>query len=103
MLRYIMTFSVMEGRLQLARKIIDKYFDHLHRNGPGGMRSQCYFSDDNERQFVHIKNFKKESAANHHFRTQPFKEYIEDLSSICEDPPLSFSRLEREQTFESIY
>lgn len=97
-----MSFSVMEGRQHLARKIIEKYFDQLHRQGPGGMRSQCYSSNDDDRHFVHIKSFKREAAANHHFRTQPFKEYIEQLSSICEGL-LSFSKLEREQMFESIY
>jgi len=102
MLRYIMSFSVMQGRQQLARKIIDKYFAQLHKQGPGGMRSQCYFTNDNECHFVHIKSFKRESAANHHFRTQHFREYIEQLSAICEGP-LFFSKLERQQMFESIY
>ena len=97
-----MSFSVMQGRQHAARKIIDKYFDQLHKHGPGGMRSQCYFSNNNDCYFVHIKSFKRESAANHHFRSQPFKEYIEQLSSICEGP-LFFSRLERQQMFESIY
>jgi quinol monooxygenase YgiN len=102
MVRYIMSFSVPMGREQTAQKVINLYFDALQKHGPGGMRSQCYADHDKEGNFVHIKSFKKESVANHHFRSATFREYIQQLASLCGSPP-SFSRLHQQQTFESIY
>lgn len=91
-----------EGRQQTAQKIIDLYFDALQKNGPGGMRSQCYADYNDDRSFVHIKSFKRESVANHHFKSGTFREYVQQLSTLCGSIP-SFSRLEQQQTFESIY
>ncbi|HUR66861.1 MAG TPA: hypothetical protein VMZ03_10995 [Chitinophagaceae bacterium] len=102
MVRYLMSFSVPPGGQQNAQKIIDSYFDDLYRNGPGGMRSQCYASNDDDCNFVHIKSFKKESVANQHFRSATFREYIQQLGSLCGNLPC-FSRLMQQQTFESIY
>jgi hypothetical protein len=98
-----MSFSVPEGSQRSVQKVIDAYFDALQKNGPAGMRSQCYASNDDECQFVHIKGFKRESVANQHFRSHAFKEYIQKLSALCHDQQLSFSRLEPQHTFESIY
>jgi quinol monooxygenase YgiN len=102
MVRYIMSFSVPEGREQTAQKVIDSYFNELQKQGPGGMRSQCYADYDKEGKFVHIKSFKKESVANHHFKSFVFREYLQQLASVCGQTP-SFSRLQQQQTFESIY
>lgn len=102
MVRYIMSFSVQEGREQTAQKVIARYFDALYKNGPGGMRSQCYADHDKDGNYVHIKSFKKESVANHHFRSATFREYIDQLASLCGATP-SFIRLQQEKTFESIY
>ena len=74
MVRYIMSFSVPEGREHTAQKVIDGYFNELQKHGPGGMRSQCYADHDKDCNFVHIKSFKKESVANHHFRSAVFRE-----------------------------
>ena len=101
MVRYIMSFNVPDGRQQSVQKVIDHYFDALHKQGPGGMRSQCYAEND-ENRFVHLKSFKKESVANHHFRSAVFRDYIEKLSVLCGSRP-GFSRLHQQQTFESIY
>jgi len=97
-----MSFSVPEGREQTAQKVIDSYFYALQKHGPGGMRSQCYANYDQDGNFVHIKSFKKESVANHHFRSAVFREYIEQLAILCGIKPC-FSRLQQQQTFESIY
>lgn len=102
MIRYIISFTVLQGRQPAAEKIITAYFERLQKHGPGGMRSQCYVDYDNALQYVQITSFKRESAANHHFRSQPFREYIEQLSAVCDSPPV-LQRLERQQTFESIY
>jgi quinol monooxygenase YgiN len=102
MVRYLMSFSVPEGRKETAQRIIDDYFENLYQNGPGGMRSQCYANQDNECSFVHIKSFKKESVANQHFRSPSFRDYINQLATICGMRP-EFSRLQQQQTFESIY
>ncbi|MEO6611484.1 MAG: hypothetical protein ABIT05_05105 [Chitinophagaceae bacterium] len=102
MVRYVMSFSVPKGRQETAQKVIDHYFDALCKTGPGGMRSQCYADYNNECSFVHIKSFKKESVANQHFKSGTFREYIQQLASLCGDMP-SFSRLLQQQTFESIY
>lgn len=102
MVRYIMSFTVPQGRRQSAQKIIDSYFESLHKHGPGGMRSQCYADDDNDGIFIHIKSFKKESVANHHFRSASFRAYIEQLALLCGAAP-GFSRLHQQRTFESIY
>ena len=102
MVRYIMSFSVPEGREQTAQKVIDSYFNALQKQGPGGMRSQCYADYDKDGIFVHIKSFKKESVANHHFKSFVFREYIQQLATLCGNRP-SFSRLQQKQTFESIY
>jgi quinol monooxygenase YgiN len=102
MVRYIMSFSVPEGRQQSALKVISNYFNALHKNGPAGMRSQCYATTEDDTGFVHIKSFKKESVANHHFRSEIFKEYIRQLSAICQIVP-AFLRLQQQETFESIY
>lgn len=102
MVRYFMSFSVPEGREQTAQKIIDHYFDGLNKHGPGGMRSQCYATNDNECSFVHIKSFKRESIANQHFKSGNFREYVQQLASLCGNMPF-FSRLNQQQTFESIY
>jgi len=97
-----MSFSVPESREQTAQKVISHYFDALHKHGPGGMRSQCYADYDEEGKFVHIKSFKKESVANHHFRSAVFREYVQKLTELCGSQP-SFSRLQQWETFESIY
>ncbi len=102
MVRYIMSFTAAEGRQDSVQKVIDTYFDALHKQGPGGMRSQCYAENDDESNFVHIKSFKKESVANHHFKSAIFRDYIEKLAVLCNGRP-GFSRLHQQQTFESIY
>ncbi len=102
MVRYVMSFTVPPDRQRSAQKVIDQYFDALYKHGPGGMRSQCYADYDNECNFVHIKSFKKESVANQHFKSGTFREYVQQLASLCGRTP-SFSRLQQQQTFESIY
>ena len=102
MIRYIMSFAVPSGQQLTAQKIIDSYFEDLDKQGPGGMRSQCYSDNNNECQFVHLKSFRKESVANHHFKSSVFRNYVQQLEKICNDR-LSFSRLHQEQSFESIY
>lgn len=102
MVRYVMFFTVPQGRQQSAQKVIDLYFNALYKHGPGGMRSQCYAEYNNACNFVHIKSFKRESVANHHFKSGTFKEYVQQLASLS-GSTASFSRLEQQQTFESIY
>ena len=97
-----MSFTVPGGRQEAAQKIIDDYFEALYLHGPGGMRSQCYASNNNECSFVHIKSFKRESIANQHFRSPTFLKYVQQLGSLCGSVP-SFTRLTQQQTFESIY
>jgi len=97
-----MSFAVPSGQQLTAQKIIDSYFEDLDKQGPGGMRSQCYSDNNNECQFVHLKSFRKESVANHHFKSSVFRNYVQQLEKICNDR-LSFSRLHQEQSFESIY
>src|SRR5687768_5100547 len=103
MLRYIMSFTVPKEKQATAQKIIDSYFNSLVTQGPAGMRSQCYATNDEECRFVHIKGFKKESVANQHFRSFPFKEYLRKISEIATGQSPIFSKLEQKQTFESIY
>lgn len=102
MVRYIMSFAVPQGRELTAQKIIDRYFNSLHQHGPGGMRSQCYADYDNDGVYIHIKSFKKESIANHHFRSATFREYIQQIALLCGNIP-TVTRLHQQQTFESIY
>lgn len=102
MVRYIMSFTVPQGREQSVQKVIDRYFESLHKHGPGGMRSQCYADYDNEGIFIHIKSFKKESIANHHFRSATFRDYLHQLAALCGNMP-SVTRLHQQKTFESIY
>ena len=102
MVRYIMSFSVPPDRQQHALDIIGHYFDALQRNGPGGMRSQCYATQEDDCQFVHIKSFRKESVAHQHFRSSLFREYAQQLARLCGQQP-RFNRLTQQQTFESIY
>lgn len=102
MVRYIMSFTVPEDRQQSVQKVIDHYFDALHKQGPGGMRSQCYADNDDECSFVHLKSFKKESVANHHFKSAVFRDYVEKLAALCGSRPI-VARLQQQQTFESIY
>jgi hypothetical protein len=97
-----MTFTIPATQVAKAASIIRIYFSALEKQGPGGMRSQCYAADTYQKNFVHIKSFKKESVANQHFRSLIFKEYISGLASICGEVP-QFSRLQQQQTFESIY
>jgi hypothetical protein len=97
-----MSFSVPEGRQQSAQQIIDAYFKKLYQHGPGGMRSQCYATNEDDCNFVHIKSFKRESTANQHFRSTAFREYIRRLGDLCGAIP-SISRLLQQRTFESIY
>ncbi len=102
MVRYIMSFSVPPGRQEKILDIIADYFDALQRNGPAGMRSQCYATHEDDCHFIHIKSFRKESVAHQHFRSAIFREYTKRLEAICGNIP-SFSRLQQQQTFESIY
>lgn len=102
MVRYIMSFAVPQGRELTAQKIIDRYFNSLHQHGPGGMRSQCYADYDNDGVYIHIKSFKKESIANHHFRSATFREYIQQIALLSGNIP-TVTRLHQQQTFESIY
>ncbi|HRX94156.1 MAG TPA: hypothetical protein P5158_08575 [Chitinophagaceae bacterium] len=102
MVRYLMQFNVQGHDQSAAQEIIDEYFNLLQKEGPAGMRSQCYADNENDCRFVHIKSFKKESVANRHFRSAIFKKYIEQLKVLCEQQPFFF-RLQQQQTFESIY
>lgn len=102
MVRYLMSFTVERDQQLNAQKIIDQYFDTLTKQGPGGMRSQCYADYNDECRFVHIKSFKRESVANHHFKSSTFRDYVNKLATVCGEIP-SFCRLEQQQTFESIY
>lgn len=102
MVRYIMFYTVPKGRQSSAQQIISSYYQMLYRQGPGGMRSQCDATNEDECRLVHIKSFKKESVANHHFRSATFREYLLKIAAISGSPP-TFSRLIQKQTFESIY
>jgi quinol monooxygenase YgiN len=97
-----MSFAVPPGRQQFAQKVIDSYFEDLYKHGPGGMRSQCYSDNNDDCSFVHIKSFKRESVANHHFKSSGFRSYMQQLEALCQSRPI-FSRLHQEQSFESIY
>lgn len=97
-----MSFHIPESQWGKAEKIINSYFDALEKNGPGGMRSQCYEANNGDNNFVHIKSFKKEAVANHHFRSAIFREYLQKLTAIS-GKDISFSKLYQQQTFESIY
>ena len=97
-----MSFSVPEGRQQAAQEIIDAYFEALYTSGPAGMRSQCYSDNNNSCSFIHIKSFKKEAVANHHFKSFIFRNYLQQIAALIENRP-TFSRLHQEQSFESIY
>lgn len=102
MIRYVMSCTVPDGRQDSLKEIVDNYFDDLHKQGPGGMRSQCYADDNDDCTIIHIKSFKKESIANHHFKSALFRGYIENLELLCGKRP-GFLRLHPQQTFESIY
>ena len=102
MVRYYMAFTVPVDQLPAAQKIIDRYFENLGREGPAGMRSQCYANNEDDCSFIHIKSFRKESVANQHFRSPIFRDYVSQLSTMCGTTP-SFARLQQQQTFESIY
>ena len=102
MVRYIMSFSVPAGMQEKAQQIIDEYFEALEKEGPGGMRSQCYASDNDDCSFVHIKSFRKESVANHHFRSAILKNYQQKIDALSGELP-RFSRLMQQKSFESIY
>lgn len=97
-----MSFSVSDTDRQTTRAVISQYFSDLQKTGPAGMRSQCYSCIDDHSQFIHIKSFRKESVAHHHFRSAVFKGYIEKLAALC-GKGLFFSRLEQQKSFESIY
>lgn len=102
MVRYLMQFTVQQHDQNAVQHIIEEYFSLLQKEGPAGMRSQCYADNQDECRFVHIKSFRKESVANRHFQSTIFKKYIEQLKSLCVQQPFFF-RLQQQQTFESIY
>ena len=102
MVRYIMTFSVPKDQEPEAREIINAYFESLYREGPGGMRSQCYSDHEDDNSFVHMKSFVRESVARQHFRSPIFNQYLNKLSALCGNK-LLFSKLSQQKTFESIY
>jgi hypothetical protein len=102
MVRYIMSFTVAAGMQEKAQQIIDEYFESLEKEGPGGMRSQCYASNNDDCSFVHIKSFRKESTANQHFRSAALKEYLEKISQLSGEKSM-FMRLMQQKSFESIY
>jgi len=102
MVRYFMSYTVPTDRQQQAREIINRYFNALQRGGPGGMRSQCYATREDQCCFVHIKSFRKESVARNHFRSSFFLDYVKQLSLLCGYTPV-FTELNQQQTFESIY
>jgi quinol monooxygenase YgiN len=97
-----MSFIVPKEQQRSVQKIIDHYFEALNKSGPGGMRSQCYADARDECKFFHIKSFKRESVANHHFKSGTFRQYLNELASVCGNEP-EISRLEQQKTFESIY
>jgi len=97
-----MSFTVPAGMQDKAQQVIDDYFESLEKEGPGGMRSQCYASNNDDRNFVHIKSFRKESTANQHFRSAVLKDYLQKIAEICGDRPM-FTRLMQQKSFESIY
>jgi hypothetical protein len=97
-----MSFIVQAGDQEKAQKIIDDYFEELYAHGPAGMRSQCYASNNDDRNFIHIKTFKRDSIANSHFRSAIFLNYQQQLATLCGEMPV-FSKLNQQQTFESIY
>lgn len=102
MVRYIMSVKVPFEKLQETRKVINRYFYDLEKNGPGGMRSQCYASNDDHCCIIHIKSFRKESVAHHHFRSAIFRGYMQELHQLT-GQTVTFSKLNQQKTFESIY
>jgi len=97
-----MSFRVPDGRQGPVQKIIADYFNRLQRQGPAGMRSQCYTDQEDDSAIVHLNGFKKESIANHHFKSAIFREYIKQLESVS-GKKMGFTRLHQHLTFESIY
>ncbi|MCB0741950.1 MAG: hypothetical protein R2796_10325 [Chitinophagaceae bacterium] len=102
MVRYFMTFHIRDEQIDAAAKIINAYFDALEKGGPGGMRSQCYETDHHEHNYIHIKSFKKDAVARHHFKSGICKKYLQQLMQLC-GQDLHFTKLYQQQTFESIY
>jgi quinol monooxygenase YgiN len=102
MVRYILSFSVPEGKITDAQKIINRYFDELNKSGPGGMRSFCYCSEEESNSFVQINTYRKESVANKDLRSDYTYSFVTELKNIC-NQQLSFNKMETFDSFESIY
>ncbi len=102
MVRYVLTFTVLEEKLSAAQKIINQYFDELNKSGPGGMRSFCYCSENDSNSFVQINTYRKEAVANKDMRTEYTLNFMKELGSVCKQP-LYFNKMETFDAFESIY
>ena len=102
MVRYILSFIVPDEKISDAQKIINRYFDELSKTGPGGMRSFCYCSEEDSNHFVQINSYRKESVANKDLRSDYTTNFVKELKSLC-NQPLSFSKMETFDSFESIY
>ena len=102
MVRYILSFKVPDDKQTDAQKIINRYFDELSKTGPGGMRSFCYRSEEEDGCFIHINTYRKESVANKDLRSPYTSSFVNDLKQICSGP-VSFNKMETFDSFESIY
>lgn len=102
MVRYVLSFTVPEEKLTAAQKIINQYFDELNRSGPGGMRSFCYYSEQDGNSFVQINTYRKESVANKDLKTGYTLSFMKELGSIC-NQQLYFNKMATFDAFESIY
>jgi hypothetical protein len=102
MVRYILSFIVPDNKISEAQKAINKYFDELSKTGPGGMRSFCYCSEEDNNHFVQINSYRKESVANKDLRSHYTTNFVNELKAIC-NQVLSFNKVETFDSFESIY
>ena len=102
MVRYILSFIVPDDKVSEAQKSINKYFDELSKNGPGGMRSFCYCNEEDANHFIQINSYRKESVANKDLRSHYTTNFVNELKTIC-NQALSFNKVETFDSFESIY
>lgn len=86
----VVRYKVKSGRAEENIAYINKVFEQLRRESPGGLRYYSFQLDDGL-SFLHIAGVEDSLNANPLTTLSAFNEFVSNIAERCEEPPRAVS------------
>ena len=86
--RVLVRYKVKQDKAQENIEYIQNVFKALESNKPDGLRYVSFKLDDGV-SFVHIASIETDSGDNPLQALEEFKQFVGDIKSRCEEPPVA--------------